>query len=396
MGPHMSEGPSTPAPSAVPGRDCLTELTIVVFTRSRPDYARRQANYWSEKAATLWVFDNGECPWPEYSRESLGSNVHYEHDPGGFYRQILRSAEVVSTKYAVLVDDDNMLIERGLRSCIAHLDKAPEVVAVMGQAAGLAYSRGHVVISPAYRANFDYSNDSVNAVDRVRCQLAPYRCTGWYAVQRRPVFQRLIPLIAEVAAASPCAYASEIALEVGLVVLGPTSTARELTILRSAENAPESDANHSRELSFSQWWLDPQHTDETEAFLSAMSRHLGLDSVDSLTLAEELSRFARADSTPKRKLARILASPAVKLVTSRLSPHLRSRIARMPSRARLVLHVTLGRARRLGSTPSYVVVGVESADGADPFFEILRPSTDLSNTLAFVRSFHCNRSSETG
>ncbi len=83
----------------------LSRLTIVVFTRSRPAYARGQADFWGGRAPTLVILDNGAESWSDDVISSLSDNVHYSHEAGGYYRQMRQSGELIETEYAVLIDD---------------------------------------------------------------------------------------------------------------------------------------------------------------------------------------------------------------------------------------------------------------------------------------------------
>jgi len=115
-----------------------------------------------------------------------------------------------------------------------------------------------------------YSLDSPDAEDRISHKLHPYDCTGWYAVQRREAFRLIMPVIADVSEEVSCAYASEMGLEMGLVILGPTANIPNLTLIRSLENPPIDDAGHSRTLHFHTWWLDEGYRRQTDDFVRAL------------------------------------------------------------------------------------------------------------------------------
>ena len=271
----------------------LSKLTIVVFTRSRPAFARRQAEFWGGRLPTLLILDNGMEPWSSAVVAGLGSNVHYSHDEGGFYRQMRQCGELVETEYAILIDDDNLLVEEGLEACILELESRAEFIAVSGQAAMLRYLRGRIILEPAYTENFRFSNKSPKVEERISLQFNPYRHTGWYAVQRTSTFRVLLPVVSEVSEHTPCAYTPEIGLELGLVILGATTTIPHLTLIRSVENPPEDDAFHSRSLYFQDWWLDERYHRETDHFVRCL-KALAPDANASfwIFMVNELNQFA--------------------------------------------------------------------------------------------------------
>ncbi|MDE0973552.1 MAG: TIGR00180 family glycosyltransferase [Candidatus Nanopelagicales bacterium] len=317
----------------------LKKITIVVFTRSRPAYARRQAEFWEGRGPTVLILDNGLEAWSDNILTGLSDDVHYLHDAGGYYRQLRQSGELVKTEYAILIDDDNFLIDEGLEACIRELESHSDLIAVSGKMCSFRFWKGRVILHAPDSQYLKFRHNSPDIEDRVSRKFNPYGVTGWYAVQRREVFRLIMTMVADVSEETACAYACEIGLEMGLAVLGPTTNIPNLTVLRSQENPPEDDAGHSRSLYFHTWWLDEKYCLENEDYVRALSA-LAPDTTATLTplMVQELNQFATTDMQKFNLISakhNSLASRSAKfrakfrvglqLATDLLSPKTRSR-----------------------------------------------------------------------
>lgn len=243
----------------------LKDVTFVVFTRDRRDFALRLANFWSRYDVKLIVFDNGSEEWSLRERSSLGPDHTYIFSPGHFVAQMKMAADYVSTPYVVRIDDDNMFSPHALRTAVDALVMDTSLIGITVQAAAFRVSGGECQFTQVYGNNLDFENIAIDPLVRVQRSLIPYHVFGWYAVQRLEAFRVLTQLAAEVQAHSSCPYALEIAEEIGYAWLGPSTSIDALGLFRSQENPPVGHGN-LRRFRFHDWYTSPEHNREVEYF----------------------------------------------------------------------------------------------------------------------------------
>lgn len=354
----------------------LKKITIVVFTRSRPAYARRQAEFWEGRGPTVLILDNGLEAWSDNILTGLSDNVHYLHDAGGYYRQLRQSGELVKTEYAILIDDDNFLIDEGLEACIRELESHSDLIAVSGKMCSFRFWRGRVILHAPDSQYLKFRHNSPDTEDRVSRKFNPYGVTGWYAVQRREVFRLIMPMVADVSEETACAYTCEIGVEMGLAILGPTTNIPDLTVLRSHENPPEDDAGHSRNLHFHTWWLDEKYSLENEGFVRALTT-LAPDTTDTLSplMVHELNQFATRvmqNFNPPTPLSNFLVS---RLGKSR---------AKFKVALQLATDLVSPKTRRRGLT----VVPTATLAGRRPSADLIDVTPGLARVVTAVQHFY--------
>lgn len=250
----------------------LRELTVVIFTLDRLREVRRQFKVLGSTRASVHVFHNGDVLADQDFLDSLPENFQYHYMRGGYAEQLMNSACHVDTPYAVVCDDDGLLIPSSLDLAVQTLNARPEIASVTGQSLSLEQGFPKVILRPSLLANFGRSIDEPNPSTRMQNLLDRYTCRGWYAVSRRNTFERLMNTAGRVAAITPNAYAPEVALELQLCLEGKSISIPVTTHIRNGLNPPVDMKEHQRGTSFGMWWLDPSAAHEHRSFLSSLRR----------------------------------------------------------------------------------------------------------------------------
>lgn len=370
-------------------KNVLSLVTIVVFTRSHSEFAVRHADFWSGKEPTLLILDNGDRRWDDETISRHTSNVHYFHDPGGYYRQMKMAADFVTTKYAVLIDDDNMLVPEGLEACILSLQANDELIAVMGQAAVMRYWRGRVILEPCYSQNLNFSNTSNNIQERIWNKLNPYRTTGWYAVQRSQVFRSLLHMVSNVSEESSCPYVAELSLEMGLVLLGSTTTIPNLTVLRSTENPPEDE--HLRRMTFQSWWLQKEfrngHVKVIQALMELVARKSDLLTI---TLIQEFSRYSLATGNKRISMPTKPTPEGLdhKFLNSQIFRFLISGTKEMSRKGRLLFRIFAASVTRNHGVKNFIGLSSPRNSKVKASADLLEMTPGLKGVILAVQDFY--------
>jgi glycosyltransferase domain-containing protein len=255
--------------------DPLSDLTVIIPTWSRQDYVLRQFLFWSTSAVRLIVVDGSDTPLTDRVRSMVSDHPRftYLHDPRSFAERLRYVGENLSTKYAVMLGDDEFHLPSGLRSAIRILDYEEDLVGCMGQVLSFSPLDGYrrCLFSRAYpgMANFSVRHEEPN--ERVLAAMDPYTMATCYAVLRTPVWQQ--------SWGSVGGYSSGVAAEmqqaIAVHLLGPFRSHDAVQWLRSVENSinPVSDleSERGRMLWFPEWWESDDFQAEHQEFLERIT-----------------------------------------------------------------------------------------------------------------------------
>lgn len=130
----------------------LSKLTIIIPSRNRPQFALRSLQYWSGKSANIILMDGSSSPIPTHLLQNIDSNICYYHLPVPFPERLAKAADLLKTKYCVLLSDDEFFLPSALVDCINFLDNNPEYVACGGRILGFKPDNNGI------KGILDYSN----------------------------------------------------------------------------------------------------------------------------------------------------------------------------------------------------------------------------------------------
>ena len=75
----------------------LKDLSIVIPTYNRQQYALRNIHYWSNRGPEIHVLDGSAVPVRDELLSSVGPNIHYHHWPISMIGRISKVREVLTT-----------------------------------------------------------------------------------------------------------------------------------------------------------------------------------------------------------------------------------------------------------------------------------------------------------
>jgi len=215
----------------------LAQLTIVIPCYERQDFLIRQFAYWRDTSVMIIVVDGSAQPLSTLLCATLSKleNVTYIHSTVSMMERLQLASNLIKTRYAVLLGDDEFLLPSGLHSAIGKLENDAELVACIGQS--LAFFPSEEGQRCTYGPGYPHHQYFVNhdtAQNRMNAAMSDYRAASCYAVLRTPVWRKSWGQMQNWS--SP--YVGEIQQGLTTYIWGKLATVDEVYWMRSNENRP--------------------------------------------------------------------------------------------------------------------------------------------------------------
>ena len=348
----------------------LQDLTIVVITFSRQRFIDRQVAYWKNSGAKLLILDGSAKAHPNSGVWNLTSNISYIHSPTTYRDRHLMAADLVATKYAILLNDDEFLLNPGISQCVELLESNLLVDCVSGRAINFFYKNGEVYGQRIYKSFSNVDDCIPPGVERMRefwnDPDGYVRHYTIFSVMRQTVFANLIKQTFATEHSNPYAY--EIRMHLLTPLQYKSVLINELVWLRSGENDPVSIKGFDRSIRFSTWYLDPLNVSEIKAMLDDITECVKEDiDLYEVELRDEILRqlneYVLADSQRYIGMSREV-SPSItkRMVTQFKSASKRIIVARFPNSIRRKLTHNSTTLIEAAEEWSAIGVGVDSAE----------------------------------
>lgn len=252
--------------------EMLSVLSVVVPTYNRQKFAIRQMNYWKEFSAQVIIIDGSESPVSKDFIDNLPINITYYHMPISLNERLLRSVELVKTKYVMLLGDDEFYIPSAVNECISELEKDMNIVSCMGLAAQFWIApNGKVLGREIYERLLGHNVDQNSASDRISYHMGNYVCSTIYGVMRENVWKNNILFLSDKKFTAPVTV--ELQFELGTCIQGKSKVIDKLMWLRSGENPPTVTKDRNLEIDFLAWYNNKLYKNELKVFIETFLRH---------------------------------------------------------------------------------------------------------------------------
>ena len=281
----------------------LSDLTIIVPTYNRPKYALRQMLFWKDHDINLLILDGSLSPIQELL-DCTGGNCRYVHLPISIEERFGIAAQMVDTKYAAMLPDDEFFLPSSLKTIICFLENNPSYSACKGNALGFELdSAGKIFGRQAYQDLKDYDLNDEDPRIRMKRHMYPYVMASLWAVHRVEVLKVSLKLASERSAYSTAA-AFEAQVSLVTACNGKVKVVNELMWLRSFGNGYVWWAFGN--LPLARWFKNPKYSSEVNQFIGDLGKVTGeKNEVIKEAIAGYVSECELADS--QTSFARLLA-----------------------------------------------------------------------------------------
>jgi len=255
----------------------LSKLTVVIPSYVRHEYLLRSIVFWSDSPARVIIVDGSKKCLPLEVREAIGSlkNILYLHQIDSINKRLTSAAQHIKTEYAVMMCDDEFLLEHGLTVAVKRLDTNQDFVGCIGRSIKFNWKHGvGMQAGPSDYHHQDYAICQNFIGDRLEAAMEDYKGATCYAVLRREVWVKAFSNIHDYS----CPYAGEIQQGIITYSCGKLTSVNSLYWLRSLELDPIHDnKSFNRKLSFSAWWMNRKFVDEHAIFIERLTKELVLN-----------------------------------------------------------------------------------------------------------------------
>ncbi len=176
----------------------LSDLTLIIPSYNRQRYALRCMAYWSGKGVKVHLIDGSPKAIPASSFDELENNVTYHHDPRSVYDRLKFGKDLVNTKYASLLSEDEFFLPSGIQASIDELDADPSLVACTGRTLGFHAKDGRVSGYLVYEIMQNYAVLSEDPIERMVYHMSNYTPSTVYAINRTETWKSAISIMAEI------------------------------------------------------------------------------------------------------------------------------------------------------------------------------------------------------
>ena len=246
----------------------LESVTIVIPSFNRQSYLLRQIAYWASSKATVIIVDQSKKILSDDILRHLESfpNINYLYLNNDLFARLNAASKMIFTKYALLLGDDEFILQSGLSKAINHLDHN-DIASCIGQS--LWFDMKGKGIDPLYREGYQHSGYSIKQEayhERLNFMLSDYRAATCYAVMKSEAW---IAAYANLNFYS-CLPVAELQMAIITVAFGKLDTIKDIYWLRSAEQPTVYVKGkwETRKVSFISWWTEGNYKHEVDIFIN--------------------------------------------------------------------------------------------------------------------------------
>ena len=268
--------------------DPLSRLTIVIPSYCRPQYLRRQLDFWAGSEASVLVIDGS--PTAIGGDVLIPKNVSYAHDPAPFTVRMSNCVHRISTEFVAVLGDDDFFSPSGLRDCITRLDAEKGLVGCVGRSVRFFYQDGRILAEQRDPDSTEFPSTVVNGIDRLMSMYHPGKIGAlFYGVYRTTAWSDIVR--ATYSRSFATGYIYDTVIRTLVTYRGPVGIVESVVWFCSSENPPVKDApGMDRHVGFLDWLRLPENATEVRECEALMIDDLVQCGSDS---HEDVSRAVR-------------------------------------------------------------------------------------------------------
>jgi len=244
----------------------LSNLTIIIPTISRPQFALRQFEYWRVSDAQVVILDGAKKPI-EIPEHLKSPNIRYVCTGTRFNERLATAGDYVSTTYCALLPDDEFYLFGGLHAAIARLEADRDLIGCVGRSLGFFVDQGRFLTRDMYREWKPFSERATTQLARLDEDLPPHKShKAQFAILRTSAWRSMFEN--SYRRYFSCGYTYERLLNLQRTILGRTEILDDLLWMRSLENPPISNDSVPRVggRDFVSWARNPEFAEEVKQY----------------------------------------------------------------------------------------------------------------------------------
>ncbi len=245
----------------------LNNITIIILTRNRPKYIKRQIDFIKDWGAQIFILDGSDTKnlfLHDLSKKE--QNIKYVYNTRGFDVRLTHMKNQIKTKYSMIMSDDEFFVKKSLEMCIDFLENNDDYVSCSGVAIGfMKSSQNKVIYREVYPRLVGYKISQEDPKDRIVNHMSKYVPSSVYGVLHSSVMTKFINEFKYSYTSST--ETTENWLQNTTAYMGKIMVLPVLYWFRSMENAPVQDKNWNRSIKFYQWYNQKKFKKEKNDYI---------------------------------------------------------------------------------------------------------------------------------
>jgi glycosyltransferase domain-containing protein len=224
--------------------------------------------------------DGTDIPISNSELSQLANNIHYFHAPYSISQRLKMAAEKITSKYVILMGDDEFYIPSALESCVNFLEENPDYVSCGGQVMAFNIDHSKVIGWSIYDEIIDRQVLFDDPAKRLEYHCMNYVPNAFFSVTRRESWCEAYR--AHIDQQINFYASGELQFQMTIATLGKIKTLNELLWLRSyeAERIFGTDPALNNSVSFRKWW--ERHTQDND-FVENTLRYMPVTKIQLIT-----------------------------------------------------------------------------------------------------------------
>ena len=286
----------------------LSDLTIIIPSYNRQGYVIRQLKFWKNTEVKVLVLDGSENVCSKLSSYT-STNIKVLHIPKSIEKRLGLAGQIIETKYAAMISDDEFFLPSALSSVIEFLDKNLSYSACKGRAVGFNLDSENLILGKmAYEDLEGYDLNLESPSERMIDHMSPYVMASLWAVHRTEVLKICLDLISR-----NTKYSSAAAVEIQISLItawyGKIKVLNELMWFRSYEN--ENIWWSFGNVSTYKWLSKKKYKQEINQFIDTLSHSISCSQKDIRSALEGLIAYYEEVSRQRGILIRLASVFAI-------------------------------------------------------------------------------------
>ena len=254
----------------------LADITVLILSRGRDDILKRSLDYWATFPMTILVLHNTDTPLTTFHN---CKNVKYINANIPYGERCKLASQHISTKYAILVSDDDFYLGSALLALSEALEQNEDLVSVGGQTISVGKYGKRVTGTSAYPHARDYKNLENSISGRLAKHFdieVGYINGSMYRLFRAETFIELMDNLGSLSnIRTP--YIFEVSSEIFANAAGKSKYLNQLLWIRNWINAPVNHSEWKRNFYFSDWVTHTDFLSEFNTWKEFLRSRLNLD-----------------------------------------------------------------------------------------------------------------------
>ena len=246
----------------------LNQLTIVIPTRNRSHSIKKQIDYIKSWGSTIYVLDGSDMLNNYiYKLSETFPHINYIHNLEGIATRINNMKNKITTKYTMMMGDDEFFIKNSIKKCIEFLENNSDYASCSGVAIAFKKSNNKkkVIFREIYPKLINYHIPEKSPKDRVVSHFTDYVCSSVYGVIHTKSFDKIVSQLK--LATTSCPETTEIWFEATISYIGKIKVLPILYWFRSIANPVVREKNFKRSIKFYEWYNKNKYKKEKFEFI---------------------------------------------------------------------------------------------------------------------------------